>query len=180
MLKRCCLAAVLFLVALVHPGRAEAQYYFQLSDLEKLFVEDQQYFVLDNEGFGDASLNHLHFAHIDTTTGAFTGYLWAPQVVPAIPQMTIPVSGTITINTDFGGHGFSYGVGNFYQIAFSWDYRANCFDETASYTGGITFRGYRGSKMQASISGTVDVQPGACLVGAFEFTPETFSGVLVK
>ncbi|GGF07140.1 hypothetical protein GCM10011611_10750 [Aliidongia dinghuensis] len=180
MLKRCWLALLLLLAVLAAPGRAEAQYYFSLSDLEKLFVQDQQYFVLDDEGFGDPSVNHLHFSHIDTTTGNFTGYIWAPQIVPAIAKKSLPVSGTITINPDsfIGG---LFGTGNYYGISFSWDDNSTfCFDQSASYTGAITFRGYRGGKMQANIAGSIDASWAECQIGPVNFSPIAFSGVLVK
>lgn len=180
MLKRSCLAAVLLLAALLSPNRAEAQYYFSYGDLAAIFVQNQQYFVLDDEGFGNPSFNHLHFAKIDTTTGDFTGALWAPTVVPTMPQVMVPVSGKLTIHTDVGDYGFSAGTGNYYEIEFSWQYSSPCALEQASYAGAITFRGYRGGKMQANIAGTINVTRGACLIASFPFSPQTFSGVLVK
>ena len=180
MLKRCWLAVVLLLALFAAPGRAEAQYYFQLSDLETLFVHNQQFFELDDEGFGNPSLNHLHFASIDTTTGAFTGYIWAPQVVPAIPQMTMPVSGTNTIHPDIGSFGIPAHTGNYYEISFGWSYSQPCFFQSASYEGAITFHGYIGGKMQGNIAGSINVHTNACEVADFPYNPQPFSGILVK
>jgi hypothetical protein len=180
MLKHPCLAAVLLLAAWLGPLRAQAEYTFSLSDLAAIFVQNQQYFILDDEGFGDPSLNHLHFTKIDTTTGDFTGAIWAPVVAPAIPQMTLPVTGKLTIHPDVGDFGFSAGTGNYYEISFSWQYTPACEVQQATYTGGITFRGYVGGKMRATIAGTTDVVRGSCLIGSFPFAPQPFSGILVK
>ncbi|MEI9984648.1 MAG: hypothetical protein WDN69_16450 [Aliidongia sp.] len=87
MLKRSCLAVLSLLAVSSSPGRADTTgYYFTYGDLEKIFVENQQYIVLDDEGVNGASLNHLHFTTIDVTDGVFTGSLWAPVIQPAVPQ----------------------------------------------------------------------------------------------
>ena len=175
-------AILVALNAFATPASAQSAYYLALSDLKMLFVTQQQYFILDTEQSLDASLNHLHITQLDTTTGAFTGEIWAPIVPPygSIPQLTLPVTGTITV--DAAVFGPSYGYGNFYQIAFSWQYTPNeCETEIASYAGAITFLGYQGSgKMHAAIGGTVATEYGGCLVGGFNLGPVPFSGQLTK
>ncbi|GGF07145.1 hypothetical protein GCM10011611_10760 [Aliidongia dinghuensis] len=180
MLKRCWLALLLLLAVLTAPGRAEAQYYFTLSDLDTLFVKNHLYFALDNEGLGNPSANHLHFVRIDTTTGNFTGYIVMPQVLPSFQSMNVPVTGTITINSDVGDHGYSFGTGNNYGITFSWTYTTDCFEQGASYTGAITFVGYRDGKMLANIAGTFNSDWVQCVSGGVNLGPEPFSGVLVQ
>lgn len=180
MLKRCGLALLLFLAVLAVPGRAEAQYYYTLSDLETLFVKDHLYFALDNEGLGNPSVNHLHFVRIDTTTGNFTGYIVEPQVLPSIQPLNVPVTGTITINSDVGDHGYSFGTGNNYGISFSWTYGTFCYEQGASYTGAITFVAYRGGKMLANIAGTFTSGWSECVAGGVTLGPQPFSGVLVQ
>ena len=156
--------------------------YLALSDLKALFVTQQQYFILDAEASQNQSLNHLHITQLDTTTGNFSGEIWAPQVPPygSVPQATFPVTGTITDTVAQFGPSYSYG--NFYQISFSWNYRPNeCEDETATYTGSIQFLGYQGSgKMHGIIGGSVVTDYSGCLVGGFELGPVPFSGVLTK
>jgi hypothetical protein len=179
MLKRCGLAFLLFLAVLAIPGRAEAQYYFTLNDLETLFVKDHLYFALDNEGLGDPARNHLHFVRIDTTTGDFTGYIVEPQVLPSLPPVNVAVTGTFTINSDTF-QGFSFGTGNNYGISFSWTYSTYCAQQGASYTGAITFVGYRDGKMLANTAGTFYSYWEECTAGGITLGPQPFSGVLVQ
>lgn len=179
-------AAFLFALGTAFAASAQSNppaYYFTLSDLQNFFVTQQQYFVFDNEGTGDTTINHLHIYSLDTSTGDFTGAIYAPLVPPyVLPEVAVPVTGTITINSDVGGYGFSFGVGDFYQIAFNWTYNPNeCYAEAASYAGAMSFQGYEGSgKMHAIIAGTVTASYGACLVGGATFGPIPFSGQLVK
>lgn len=181
----CRVAAATLLALLVPAGAAQAQppaTFFTLSDLKALLVTQQQYFILDTEGAQSQSLNHLHITQLDTTTGVFQGQIWAPLVPPygSVPQLTLPVNGTISVaQAQFGP---SYSYGNFYQINFSWNYRPNeCEDETATYDGTMQFLGYQGSgKMHGVIGGSVATEYGGCQVGSFDLGPVPFSGVLTK
>ncbi|HEV2673511.1 MAG TPA: hypothetical protein VGV37_03150 [Aliidongia sp.] len=181
MLKRSCLAAGLFLAVLTQPVSAQvAGYHFTYADLQKIFVQNNQYFVLDDEGFIDPTLNHLHFTSIDTTTGAFTGSLWAPTLLPPIPQQTVPVSGTITIYSDISDLGLSAGFGNSYAISFSWTLNGICQGQQAFYDGAIVFRGYQGAKMRGNLAGTITSYYSACGIGILPYSPQPVSGILTK
>ncbi|MEI9983948.1 MAG: hypothetical protein WDN69_12505 [Aliidongia sp.] len=170
------------MIAFANPAAAQSASFLALSDLKTLFVTQQQYFILDTEQSMNASLNHFHITQLDTTTGNFTGTIWAPIVPPygSIPQLTLPVTGTIAL--DAAQFGPSYSYGNFYGITFTWQYTPNeCETEIATYTGAISFLGYQGSgKMHAAIGGTVATEYGGCLVGGFDLGPVPFSGVLTK
>ena len=162
----------------IPPGAA----FYTLTDLQTIFVQNQQYFVLDTEGTGNTQLNHLHFSRIDTTTGDFTGVLAGPTVPEtfSVPAQTVLVTGTITVapgNDD----GFN-AIGNFYGITFSWNLAVPpCEDTGASYTGAMTFQGYEGSgKMHAVIAGIENASWGACGEGSATFSPLPFSGQLTK
>ncbi len=167
------------------PGRAA--YYFSYADLEKIFVQNQQYFVLDNNGTNNPSLNHLHFTSMDTTNGMFTGTLWAPVVQPALPEVTVPIAGKITSHSDFGTFGLNSG-GYYYSITFFWGWTNPChgqnaaFQDTqeAQYDGAIVFRGYQGAKMQANIAGVLRSSQANCGGGDEPFSPQPFSGTLTK
>ncbi|MEI9982056.1 MAG: hypothetical protein WDN69_01855 [Aliidongia sp.] len=156
-----------------------------LGDLENLFVTQQQYFDIDDEQSVAASLNHLHITALDPVSGTFQGSIWAPVVPPsAVPQVTLPVTGTITIAPT------GTALGSFYGISFTWSYSgAACkagstltaVSETARYTGAITFLGYQGSgKMHATIAGTVAPEYGDCALGKIALNPIPFSGQMVK
>jgi YVTN family beta-propeller protein len=156
-----------------------------LSTLENLFVVQQQYFVFDSESSSNPQLNHLHITQLNTTTGAFSGNIFAPTVPPFIvPQQTLPVTGTITVTPDVLNAGQSFETADFYQIAFSWSFAEaalSCQTETASYTGAITFLGYEGSgKMHATIAGTVLANTGGCATSGVHLGPVPFSGQLTK
>jgi hypothetical protein len=167
------------------PAAAQAPVSYTLSQLETLFVAQQQYFVLDNEGSVDASLNHFHIYALDTTTGEFSGAIWAPVVAPyVVPQTTLPVLGMITVEAT------GTALGNFYGITFNWSYtgavcppgsgRGNPF-EVGLYTGAITFLGYQGTgKMHALIAGTVSPGYGECNGDEFVLGPIPFSGLMTK
>lgn len=171
------------MMTLVQPAAAQQGVSFMtLSDLKTLFVTQQQYFIFDAEASQNASLNHLHITQLDTTTGNFSGQIWAPQVPPygTVPQVALPVTGTIAVAVAQFGPSYSYG--NFYQISFSWTYAPNeCEFETATYTGSIQFLGYQSSgKMHGIIGGSVATGYSGCLVGGFDLGPVPFSGVLTK
>jgi len=181
MLKRSCLAVLLLLALWSSPAPADTTgYSFTYADLQTIFVQNQQYFVLDDNGLGDASLNHLHFTSIDPTDGVFTGTLWAPQVLPALAQVTVPVAGKLTIHTDINVGGFSSGQGYYYEIEFFWAHADACEGQQASYKGAITFRGYQGAVMQANVAGTIHSSESACGGGDLPYSPQPFSGTLVK
>ena len=181
MLKRSCLAAGLCLAILSGPvGAQVAPYYFSYADLEKIFVQNQQYFVLDDEGFNDPSLNHLHFTSMDTTTGAFTGTLWAPVLLPAVPQQVVPVAGTLTIHPGVSSLGISTDQGDHFEIAFSWTLNGICQGQQASYRGAIAFLGYQGAKMRANVAGVITSIWSGCGIGILPYSPQPFSGSLVK
>ena len=181
MLKRSCLAAGLCLAVLAGPAQAQVvPYYFSLADLEKIFVENKQYFVLDDEGFDDASFNHLHFTTIDTTTGAFTGAIWAPELLPAAAQQVIPVTGMLTIHQGSSYIGPLSPSGNHYEIEFSWTISSICSTNTASYHGAIAFLGYQGAKMRGTIAGKITSNYSACGISTLPYSPQPFSGVLTK
>ncbi|MEI9984650.1 MAG: hypothetical protein WDN69_16460 [Aliidongia sp.] len=134
MLKRSCLAAGLCLATLSTPAGAQVvPYNLSYPMLEQIFVQNQQYFVIDDEGFNDPSLNHLHFTTLDTTTGAFTGTLWPPVLLPAVPQQTVPVSGTFTIHPGVSALGDATDLGDHLEIAFSWTINGICTGQQASY-----------------------------------------------
>jgi probable HAF family extracellular repeat protein len=156
-----------------------------LSDLKTLFVTQQQYFDIDDEQSVNASLNHLHITALDPVSGNFQGSIWAPVLPPAaVPQVTLPVTGRITLSPT------GTALGSFYGITFTWSYSgAACkagstltaVSETASYTGAITFLGYQGSgKMHATIAGTVAPVYGDCALGKIALNPIPFSGQMVK
>ena len=181
MLKRSCLAALLFLALTSGSAKADfAGYYFTYADLQQIFVQSQQYFVLDNDGTVDPSLNHLHFTNIDVTDGMFTGTLWAPVVQPDVPQVTVPVAGKLTIHTDVGPFGIPSGQGLYYEIAFFWAHANDCDSQYMSYDGAIRFRGYVGGKMQANIAGTIRSTVPDCGYVDYPFSPQPFSGKLTK
>jgi hypothetical protein len=191
MLARVPKAALALLIAVAafagSPTRAAAQapVSYTLSDLKNLFVVQQQYFILDNEQSVDVSLNHLHITALDTTTGEFSGAIWAPVIEPfVVPQINLPVLGTITI------YATGTALGSFYGIAFNWSYigsqcptgsrLGNPFED-GMYTGAITFLGYQGSgKMHALIAGTASPGYGECTGDEFVLGPIPFSGLLTK
>lgn len=181
MLKRSCLAVLLFLVLWSSPARADLTgYYFTYADLEKIFVQNQQYFVLDDGGVNDASINHLHFTTIDATDGVFTGSLWAPAVQPAVPAVSVPVTGKFTIHSDIGSFGIPSGQGYYYEIAFTWARGDACEGQEASYKGAITFRGYQGAQMRANVAGMIHSTESPCGGGDMPYSPQPFSGKLTK
>jgi len=181
MLKRSCLAAALWFAILTSPASAQTTgYYFTYADLQKIFVENQQYFVLNDEGFNNPALNHLHFTAIDTNTGAFTGTLWAPVLQPNEPQTVVPVTGSLTIHDGVSSLGLSSDNGNYYEIAFSWILNGTCQGTEASYHGAISFRGYQGAKMTGLVGGTVTSTYSACGIGILPYSPQPFSGILTK
>jgi hypothetical protein len=186
MRKQFYLAAGLGLAVLagLPQGQARAQvapYYFTLSDLRTIFVANQQYFDLNNEGFEDPSVNHLHFTTIDTTTGAFTGSIWAPTVDPGLSPQLVPVTGTITIHPGTTNLGISTGGGNHYEIEFSYEVSNICTFHDATYHGAFAFLGYQGSAlMHGNIAGTIQSVLSGCGIGAIPSTPQPFSGLLVK
>ncbi|MEI9982055.1 MAG: hypothetical protein WDN69_01850 [Aliidongia sp.] len=173
------------LATLPAPAAAQAPVSYTLNDLKNLFVVQQQYFILDNEQSVAASLNHLHITALDTTTGEFSGLIWAPVIEPfVVPQINLPVLGTITIDAT------GTALGSFYGITFNWSYigspclagsrLANPFED-GMYTGAITFLGYQGSgKMHALIAGTASPGYGECTGDEFVLGPIPFSGLLTK
>jgi hypothetical protein len=183
-----CWGAVALLAALIVFGTpASAQpiapgaVFYTLTDLQTIFVRNQQYFVFDNEGTSNPQLNHLHIAQLNTTTGAFEGQLVSPTLPEtfSVPVQAAVITGTITINP---GTDSDIATGNFYGISFSWALTVGaCEDLGADYTGAITFQGYEGSgKMHAVIAGTENANWGACGVGSAVFNPLPFSGQLTK
>ncbi|HEV2673510.1 MAG TPA: hypothetical protein VGV37_03145 [Aliidongia sp.] len=182
MLKRSWLAVILgFLVFLPASARADTTgYTFTYADLQKIFVQNQQYFVLDDDGANDASLNHLHFTSVDATDGVFTGALWAPVVVPAVAPVTVPVFGKLTIHTDLGIFGLSSDHGYYYEITFFWAHGDACEGQQASYKGAITFRGYQGGVMRGNVAGVIRSTLGTCGGGDLPSSPQPFAGKLTK
>ena len=161
------------------PAAAQTAAFYSLADLQNIFVEQQQYFVLDNERSANASLNHLHITSLDPTSGYFEGFLWAPVVPPYLElQINQPVLGQITLTAT------GTPLGNFYGISFDWtnfDLPCPAVFQTGFYTGAITFLGYQGSgKMHALIAGTVAPTYGDCTGEKTVQGPMPFSGTLTK